>query len=153
MSITPPITDPTPMSDADYLRLILQEVIPVGGDESSTLFTNEQIIAICNRSNNLTSVAAWVGWNIKAARLALMVDQNDGVGSAKKYSQACTNALKIAKIWQVQAALDSEQLVNSLSPPGLTVRPYDDKANDAWAQIWDVTHIDRFFLPWQVIEG
>lgn len=142
------------MSQSDYLRVILQEVVPNDSTDDDTLFSDEQIQAILDNSNGLITVAAWFGWLIKAGALSIMVDRNDGVGSNKKFSQASANALKVAKIWEVQAQTDLESIGTSLASVALrTVRPYDDNPNDIFIQLWDVSHIDKFYLPWSVIEG
>lgn len=142
------------MTDVDFLRVVLQEAIPPGGFEDDTMFTDAQIQAIIDRSSGLTSVAAWFGWMMKAGALSIMVDRNDGVGSNKKFSQASASALKIAKNWETQAQTDLEAIGTSLQAFALrSIRPYDDNPHDLFAEIWDASHWDRFYLPWQVIDG
>lgn len=142
------------MSQNAFLRVVLQEVVPVNGADTDTLFTDDQIQAILDNSNGLISLAAWFGWLMKAGALAIMVDRNDGVGSNKKFSQASAAALKIAKVWENQASSDLEGLGMSLQAAAIkSIRPYDDNPNDMFIQLWDVSHIDKFWLPWSVIEG
>lgn len=142
------------MSQNDFLRVILQEVVPTNGTDTDTLFTYDQIQAILDNSNNLLSVAAWFGWLMKAGALAIMVDRNDGVGSNKKFSQASAAALKIAKVWEDRATSDLAGMGTSLMAVAVqAIRPYDDNPNDLFIQLWDVSHIDKFWLPWSVIEG
>lgn len=152
---------PTPESDVesesipsnvDFLRLLLQEPIPEGGHDSDTLFLDEHLVAILNRSGNVFSYAAYIGWNIKAGAYAILTDRNDGL-SEKKLSQAATAARAQAKIWQAIALSEVAQLGRTYAPGGAVFRPYDASYGDTWNQVWDVTHIDRFYLPWNVIEG
>lgn len=142
----------TPLSDIDFLRMVLQEPIPAGGADTDTLFLNEQLVAIWNRANNVLSIAAWMGWTIKAGALAVLTDRNDGL-SEKKLSQAALAAQKISEMYRAQAEVDAKQLSRTLGPAAIVFRPYDESWSDLWNQVWDVSHIDRFYLPWNVIEG
>ena len=57
-------------------------------------------------------------------------------------------------MWETQAQADLENIGVSLAVAALqSVRPYDDNPNDIFIQLWDTSHIDKFWLPWAVIEG
>lgn len=49
------------------LRELLDEMIPAGGTESDTRFTNVQINALLTAASDINE-AAWAGWTRKAAR-------------------------------------------------------------------------------------
>lgn len=48
------------------LREMLDEVIPDGGTESNTRFTNDQLDKLLNKTQNINETAA-AGWKLKAA--------------------------------------------------------------------------------------
>jgi hypothetical protein len=140
-------------TNSKYLRLLLQEVIPADGADTDTLFLNEHIVEFLNRTNNFMTLAAATGWNVKAGAYAVMVDRNDGIGAQKRFSQASTAAMKIAKLWQDRADLEMVDFAAAVRPPGMTSRVYGDNMRNMYNQLWDVSHIDRAYLPWNVIEG
>ena len=53
----------------NQLRLLLGEVIPTGGDDSDSLFTDAQITNWVDSTNDLDR-AAYEGWKAKAAQFA-----------------------------------------------------------------------------------
>lgn len=151
----PPTPEPTgtvAMTDPQYLRVLLQEVVPIDGQETDTLFLEQHIVEFLNRAAGLLSTAAAVGWRVKAGALSAMVDRNDGL-SQKKLSQASAAAQKIAKMWQEQADQDSVAFALAVRPAGMPSKVYDQTPFNLYNQLWDVSHIDRYFLPWNVIEG
>lgn len=157
---TAPLPEPEPfvegeeqgMSNVSYLRLILQEVIPPNASDSDTLFLDQHIVEILNRSNNVLSYAAWTGWMIKAGALAVLTDRNDGLAQ-KRLSQAAVAAQKQVSLWQERSLADIASLSRSIAPSSVIFRPWDRSWSDIWNQVWDVSHIDKFYLPWNVIEG
>lgn len=154
-------TPPTPEADAPfedqltditYLRLLIQENVPEGMTDDATMFLDEHLVAILNRSSNVMSYAAYTAWSIKAGALLVLTDRNDGL-SEKKLSQAAVAAQKQAAQWQGIAMEDVKQFGRTMASTGIVFRPYDRGMQDMWNQVWDVSHIDRFWLPWNVIEG
>jgi len=138
-------------SNSQYLRLLLQEVIPPSGSDSDTLFLNGHIVEILNRSNNFITVAAATGWMIKAGAYAVMVDRNDGIGAQKKFSQASAAAQKVAHLWQARADIEIAAFAGAVRTAGMTARVYDDNSLNLYNQLWDVSHIDRAYLAWDTI--
>jgi hypothetical protein len=152
---TPQPREPEPagqvaLSNTEYLRLLLQEVVPKDGQDTDTLFLDTHIVEFLNRSQEMMSVAAHIGWTVKAGALAVMVDRNDGV-SQKKLSQASTNAQKIAEMWEKQADRDMRALGTAVRAAGMLFRPYSQNPLDLYNQLWDVSHIDTAYLPWNVV--
>lgn len=148
----PDVSGETLLSDIDYLRMLVQEPIPSGGSDADTMFLNEQLVAILNRSSNLMSYAAYTAWSIKTGALLILTDRNDGL-SEKKLSQAAVAAQKQANMWLGIAQNDMQQFARTVGSGGAVFRPWDRGLQDMWNQIWDVTHIDRFWLPWNVVES
>lgn len=64
-------------TDAEILREKIGEVIPVGGSDADTGFTDQQITDLLDRNNSLNG-AILEGWQIKAARYADLVDMAEG---------------------------------------------------------------------------
>lgn len=83
------------ITDSDRLRMLLGEVIPSGGTETDTLFTDEQILDLLARHGTPGNCCA-EGWSTKAALLASMIDIADG-DSKESMSQLHTNAIRMAK--------------------------------------------------------
>lgn len=84
------------MAEADdKLRLYLGEVIPESGSDADTLFSDEDITSFLTEANNDVNVAATIGWNVKAANLAHLVDMAEG-SSRRQLSQRWEQAQKMA---------------------------------------------------------
>lgn len=71
------------LSDVDLLRMTLGEVIPTGGSESDTLFSDIQLGAILNASAGLGNKAYLMGWQAKMAAFSELVDVTEGPSSSK----------------------------------------------------------------------
>lgn len=86
------------LTPEENLRLMLGEDIPEGGDESSTMFTDDEIAEFI-RSTPDVERAAYEGWRVKAAKLSSLVDTTEG-NAQRKFSQLMDNALDMAKMYQ-----------------------------------------------------
>lgn len=86
------------LSQIDQLRSDLGEPIPVGGDESDTLFTDEQIQDFLGRGNGSLTSSAFYGWTAKAALLANLVDIARG-SSRDSLSQLHKQALAQVELY------------------------------------------------------
>src|SRR6186713_1260100 len=88
------------------LRSLLGEDVPEGGTEDDTLFADEELASYVDDTPSMER-AAYEGWRVKAARLANLVDYTEG-NSARKLSQALSNAEKMVKIFQRSAIGSTE---------------------------------------------
>lgn len=79
------------------LRNMLGEVVPVGGTEEDTLFTDEQLTSWINESATLDA-AALQGWKIKMAHFANLVDTTDGA-AARALSDLFAHAQAMVKMY------------------------------------------------------
>jgi hypothetical protein len=83
------------LTDAQQLRALLGEDIPVGGVDTDTLFTDAEITEML--STFITPVAAeGYGWKVKAAKLSNLVDIVEG-STSRDQSQAFEHAVKMAE--------------------------------------------------------
>lgn len=78
----------------ERVREELGEVIPVGGTEADTMFTDLQIQAWIDEEETLNEAIAR-GWRAKAAQYADLVDTAEGT-SKRAMSDLHTNALRMA---------------------------------------------------------
>lgn len=89
------------LTSAEILRSILSESIPLGGVDSDTMFTDEQIDQLLlDRTMN---EAAAEGWAVKAGQYAELVDTSEG-NSARKMSDLHKAALAMADYYKGNAA-------------------------------------------------
>lgn len=70
-------------TNAQWLRGLLGESIPPGGDDTNTMFTDEEIDDFLEQggavnSANTVFAAAWYGWYEKMANYANLVTVNEG---------------------------------------------------------------------------
>jgi hypothetical protein len=70
----------TAQDDITSVREKLGESIPTGGDESDTMFTDEQVTNWIDSNTSLDG-AAYQGWQAKMANLANLVNVTDGAAS------------------------------------------------------------------------
>lgn len=82
----------------DRFRQLIGEVIPPGGTEADTLFTNEQVSQILFDSGDNMNRAVYEGWRIKAAHLANLVDVTDG-NASREMSQLLDHAQDMIRIY------------------------------------------------------
>jgi hypothetical protein len=94
------------LTDGQKLRQLLGETIPTDGDESDTLFSNEEIEEFLAAQENIER-SAYEGWRVKAAKLSNLVDTTEG-NSQKKFSQALSNALDMVKIYAKSSSGSTE---------------------------------------------
>ena len=81
-------------TDSEILREKLGEVIPAGGTDADTGFSNQQIQDLLDRNSSMTT-AAEEGWQIKAARYADLVDMAEGT-TKRDFGDLMEQALKMA---------------------------------------------------------
>jgi len=104
------------------LRELLDEVIPEGGSESDTRFTDTQLDRLLSRANNIYAAAA-EGWTRKAAMLQKELGQIEsyGVGQERydmrKLKDMLNFALKMAEIYNRMAASSMGSMVLRFQPP------------------------------------
>ncbi len=84
--------------DKDRLRQILGEAIPADGSEGDTMFTDAQIDDFLAQSGNDLTKAAVLGWQVKAAEYANLVDVAEG-NSSRAMSDLHKNALAMVKYY------------------------------------------------------
>lgn len=70
-------------TDAERVRALLGESIPTGGDDTSTMFTDEEIDDLLEQGTDKNAdfpleAAAYYGWMEKMANYANMVTVNEG---------------------------------------------------------------------------
>lgn len=82
------------MENRDYLRLLVQDKIPVGGSEGDALFANHELDEILSRMIEMYPAAA-EAWAIKAGSYAALIDMDES-GSKRKLSQKFEHAKKMA---------------------------------------------------------
>jgi hypothetical protein len=80
-------------TDSEILRERLGEVIPVGGSDADTGFTDQQILDLLDR-NSTMNAAIHEGWQIKAARYADLVDMAEGT-TKRNFGDLHEQALKM----------------------------------------------------------
>lgn len=85
------------LEETEKLRRLLGETIPEDGDESSTLFTDDEVQQLLQETPNL-EVAALEGWRRKAAHFANLVDTTEG-NAQRKFGQLFQNAQAMIKLY------------------------------------------------------
>lgn len=70
-----------PLSNAQRLRQLLGEVIPNPGEDTDTMFSDEEIDDFLLRAGNNVARAAAIGWNVKAANYAGLMTTTEGNAS------------------------------------------------------------------------
>lgn len=104
------------------LRELLDEVIPEGGTESDTRFTNAQIDRLLERASNIYAAAA-VGWTLKAAMFQRELGKIESysIGQEKydlrKLKDMLEYALKMAEIYNHMAASSMGSMILRFQPP------------------------------------
>lgn len=115
----------TPTDDfKQELRELLDEVIPTGGTEGDTRFTDDQINRLISRASNVYAAAA-EGWTMKAGMLSRELGQIDeyAVGQERyrfmNLQTAISGALSMAKQYggMAQAADSAGSVILRLRPP------------------------------------
>lgn len=117
--------------DDDALRLRLGERVPSPGSDADTMFSLDEITAILAASASLLQ-ATVLGWQMKAAELARLVDTAEG-DSSRKLSQRYAQAEKMVKVWQVHLATyegDPAAHVPVVGVPIEYLRPNEDEPTD-----------------------
>jgi hypothetical protein len=79
-------------TDSERVRQFLGEVIPSGGSENDTMFTNVQIEDLLIQADGDVDAAVLSGWRQKAAEFAELVDVQEGT-SKRAMSDLHKNAL------------------------------------------------------------
>lgn len=86
----------------ELLRMYLGEVIPEGGSEADTMFTDTEIQAFLDDTSEINAAAA-LGWSIKAANLSHLTDMAEG-SSRRSLRQRWENALEMTKYYTALAS-------------------------------------------------
>lgn len=97
-----------PLSDADRLRGLISERIPVGGQDSDTMFTDDEIEDFLGRGGGNVEAAAYHGWLAKAAEFSNLADVNEG-NSARNFSDMAANALKMVELYSSAAGVGTDR--------------------------------------------
>lgn len=107
------------LTQLEALRQLLGESLPVGGDESDTLFTNLELQNLLDQAPNMDR-AAYEGWRVKAAKLSSLVDTTEG-NAQRKFSQLADNAREMAKMYMRSSGGPTEgrTRVGKISRPGV----------------------------------
>ena len=106
----------------EELRELLDEVIPEGGTESDTRFTDAQLDRILAKTRNIYAAAA-EGWTRKAAMFQREIGQikSYSVGQEKYDMADLTSlleyALKMAETYSRMAASSMGSMVFRFTPP------------------------------------
>lgn len=103
------------------LREKLGEIIPDGGDESESMFTNAQLDAMLTRADSLDH-AILDGWETKMAHWANLVTVVDGA-SSRELTALMDHAEKMIKYYGGKVSLGPEA-INSRTRIGKIVRNY-----------------------------
>ena len=104
------------------LRELLDEVIPEGGTESDTRFSDEQLNRLLSKSRNIYAAAA-EGWTRKAAmyQRELGQIQSYAVGQERydmtKVNDMLEYALKMAETYSRMAASSMGSVILKFKPP------------------------------------
>ena len=106
----------------EELRELLDEVIPEGGTESDTRFTDAQLDRILSKTRNIYTAAA-EGWTRKAAMVQREIGQikSYSVGQEKYDMADLTSlleyALKMAETYSRMAASSMGSVILKFKPP------------------------------------
>jgi len=113
----------TPTADLiTELRELLDEVIPEGGTEGDTRFTDVQLEKLLSRANNIYAAAA-EGWTRKAAMLQRELGQVESysVGQERydlrNLKDMLEYALKMAETYSRMAASSIGSVILRIQPP------------------------------------
>jgi len=82
----------------EVLRSRIAEVIPDGGLESDTMFTNAQLTQVLFDNGADVDRATYAAWLLKAANYADLVDVSEG-NATRAMSDLHDHALKMAKTY------------------------------------------------------
>lgn len=82
----------------ERVRRLLAEVIPTGGTDADTLFTNVAIDDLLTENGGDVELAAAQGWREKSAMLAELVDTAEGT-SKRAMSDLHKNALAMVEMY------------------------------------------------------
>jgi hypothetical protein len=104
------------LSEADYNRLRenLGEVIPEGGADTDTFFTDDQIQDLWDQMGTLTG-ASWLGWVKKASDMANNIDLQSGA-TRLALSALHKQALAQVKLFWDQYIVDLTGTVSGGNP-------------------------------------
>jgi len=104
------------------LRELLDEVIPEGGMESDTRFTDAQLDKLLTKANNIYAAAA-EGWTRKAAMLQRELGQVESYSigqeqyDMRKLKDMLDYALKMAETYSRMAASSMGSTILRFTPP------------------------------------
>ena len=108
------VVDPT--DDVTLLRMVLQDTGPV------PILTDGMLLRLLDLSMSMQHAAA-IGWKIKAASLANLVDVTES-GAERKLSQMFKNATAMIKVWDAEAAGIEDSVASSFRVAGIGASPY-----------------------------
>lgn len=96
-----------PLSDVDRVRLVLAERIPDGGEDTDTMFLDEDIETwIAEEGEGVVGNAVYLaGWKAKAAEYANLVNVTEG-NSSRAMSDLYKAALQMVEFYQGQVDKD-----------------------------------------------
>lgn len=97
------------------LRRKLGEVIPVGGSEDDTNFTDAHLDKLLSDRDNDLLKAAYDGWEYKAAVYANLVTTSEG-GSRRDMSDLHAQALKMLELYGARAGLTGSSSKTRIHP-------------------------------------
>lgn len=86
------------LTDNDRLRNLLGELKPLGGSDTDTLFTDEQIDDLLDQAGGNLERAAYEGWRTKLAQFANLVDVTEG-NSQRKMGDLQKHAEQMVKLY------------------------------------------------------
>src|SRR5215471_3031392 len=87
------------MTEEELLRARIGEDIPVGGADTDTLFKDTEIAALVAQWGSANHAVARA-WEIKAARLADLVDITEG-STSRRMSKAFDHAMAMARAYSI----------------------------------------------------
>jgi hypothetical protein len=76
------------------VRALIGESIPVGGTDSSTMFSDDEIDDLLEEGFDDVNAAAYYGWREKAANYAALVNVNEG-NAAREMSDLHRQAVRM----------------------------------------------------------
>jgi hypothetical protein len=109
------------LSPNERLRRMVGERIPPGGDETNTLFLEEEITDLIAAANDDLNVAALAGWYAKMAEFAKLVDAAES-GTEKKLSQMFKNAEMMVKHFEEVTGLTAEAIAGRVVGRAVNLR-------------------------------
>lgn len=87
------------LSSADRLRQLLGERIPAGGVDSDTFFTDDEVNDLLLQGRNSQNRAAYLGWLLKAAEYANMMNVTEG-NASRQAATLYDNAMKQVQFYE-----------------------------------------------------